>query len=118
MEFCPNCGKKLLFVKSQDSPISDSVYRCPKCHYIKGFSSEDQASNKNLADRSNQKKEVIVVVDNDQKKLKTMPTISVECTQCHNNLAFFWEVQTRSGDEGSTQFFRCTQCNHTWRLYS
>ncbi|MCW4034486.1 MAG: transcription factor S, partial [Candidatus Bathyarchaeota archaeon] len=26
--------------------------------------------------------------------------------------------QTRSGDEGATQFFRCTKCSHTFRLYT
>jgi DNA-directed RNA polymerase subunit M len=29
-----------------------------------------------------------------------------------------WQVQTRGGDEASTQFFRCTKCGHTTREYS
>ncbi|MGC2430674.1 MAG: hypothetical protein WA393_06530 [Nitrososphaeraceae archaeon] len=27
-------------------------------------------------------------------------------------------LQTRSADEATTQFYRCTKCNHTWRNYS
>jgi len=27
-------------------------------------------------------------------------------------------VQTRGGDEASTQFMRCTKCNHTFREYT
>jgi DNA-directed RNA polymerase subunit M len=118
MEFCPECGKKLLFTRSQESPVSTSVFRCPKCDYIKEYSSNDKSLNVDLSDQRKKTKEVIVVVDNENRKLKTMPTMSVQCTKCHNKLAFFWEVQTRSGDEGSTQFYRCTKCDHTWRLYS
>jgi hypothetical protein len=27
-------------------------------------------------------------------------------------------LQTRSADEATTQFYRCTKCGHTWRNYS
>lgn len=37
------------------------------------------------------------------------------CPKCGNIQAYWWIVQTDSGDEPSTQFFRCTKCNHTWR---
>ena len=42
-------------------------------------------------------------------------TDAVECPKCGNKQAFWWIVQTDSADEPSTQFFRCTKCNHTWR---
>jgi DNA-directed RNA polymerase subunit M/transcription elongation factor TFIIS len=42
-------------------------------------------------------------------------TDAVECPKCRNRQAFWWIVQTDSADEPSTQFFRCTKCNHTWR---
>jgi DNA-directed RNA polymerase subunit M len=37
------------------------------------------------------------------------------CSKCGNRQARWWIVQTDSADEPSTQFFRCTKCNHTWR---
>ena len=30
----------------------------------------------------------------------------------------WWMLQTRSADEPTTQFFRCTKCQHTWRNYA
>jgi transcription factor S len=37
------------------------------------------------------------------------------CPNCGNNQSRWWLVQTDSADEPSTQLFRCTKCNHTWR---
>jgi DNA-directed RNA polymerase subunit M len=42
----------------------------------------------------------------------------MKCERCDNNLVFVWQVQTRGGDEASTQFMRCTKCGHTFREYT
>jgi transcription factor S len=60
----------------------------------------------------------IKVVGDREEKIKTMPTTNVECPKCGHNTAFWWFLQTRSGDEPPTQFFRCEKCAHTWRQYS
>ena len=52
-----------------------------------------------------------------EQKLQTLPTAAVECPKCGNNQAYTWQVQTRGADESSTQFFRCTKCNYTFREY-
>lgn len=58
------------------------------------------------------------VLGEKEERIKTMPTTNVECPKCGHNTAFWWFLQTRSGDEPPTQFFRCEKCAHTWRQYS
>ncbi len=60
----------------------------------------------------------IAVIGRKEQKLRTLPTVKVECPKCGNNLAFAWQVQTRGSDESSTQFFRCTKCEFTFREYT
>lgn len=50
--------------------------------------------------------------------IDALPTTPIECPQCKNDTAFWWMLQTRSADEATTQFFRCTKCSHTWRNYA
>ena len=61
---------------------------------------------------------VVVIGKEHEKSIRTLPTIKVNCQKCENGEAFYWMVQTRGGDEASTQFFRCTKCGVTWREYS
>ena len=46
------------------------------------------------------------------------PTIKIDCEKCGNDEAVWWMLQTRSADEPTTQFYRCTKCKHTWRNYA
>ena len=63
------------------------------------------------------RKESITVIGKEQ-QVRTLPTTRIACPKCGNNLAYVWQVQTRGGDEGSTQFFRCTKCDYTFREYT
>ena len=60
----------------------------------------------------------IKVVGDKENKLTSLPTTKIECPKCKNDEAMWWFLQTRSGDEPPTQFYRCVKCNHTWRSYS
>ena len=115
MLFCPNCGTKLVLVRDEQDLNSALRYRCPKCGYTKSGSS---GINDNAITKSSTSKDRIIVFGEKEPELRTMSTSRAECPKCHNDLAYIWQVQTRSGDEGSTQFFRCTKCSHTWRLYT
>jgi DNA-directed RNA polymerase subunit M len=103
------------------SKIEENIFTCPRC----GFS----------ATKENEKKEAGFVMSsnllypdkNVGSSLKVMdsergpdalPTTAVDCPKCGNNNAFWWMLQTRSADEATTQFYRCTKCGHTWRNYS
>jgi len=57
----------------------------------------------------------IRIIESDKVPEPDPITDSIECPKCGNRQAFWWIVQTDSADEPSTQFFRCTKCNHTWR---
>jgi len=48
---------------------------------------------------------------------KVMPTVKALCPKCGHSEAYWWLVQTRRADEGSTRFYRCIKCGYTWREY-
>jgi len=102
MEFCPKCGKRLEFRHGR--------LVCPKCGYSKKASVVRKRSV-----CSPQQSGQIVIVD---REITPLPTLSVKCPKCGFNKAYVWQVQTRSADEASTQFFRCVRCGYTWREYS
>ncbi len=113
MEFCPKCGSRLV-PKKTDKGVALS---CPKDNYVKSTpekESEAKAAGKVIRHTLQQQVTVISKEDN----VDTMPTMRMECPKCGNMLVNVWQVQTRGGDEASTQFFRCTKCNHTFREYS
>ena len=58
-----------------------------------------------------------MVLDENEGK-DVLPTIEIACEKCENKEAIWWMLQTRSADEPTTQFFRCTKCSHTWRNYA
>jgi DNA-directed RNA polymerase subunit M len=60
----------------------------------------------------------IKVVAGTAERMQTLPTTQAECPKCGNGEASWWFLQTRGGDEATTQFYRCTKCAHTWRHYA
>tara|TARA_B110000014_G_scaffold160294_1_gene112920 strand:+ start:1244 stop:1561 length:318 start_codon:yes stop_codon:yes gene_type:complete len=105
MKFCPKCDIRLK--KNSGS----SIISCPKCNYTEGQESEIQ--NKTSEEP---KSDFLVLEENEGKD--AMPTIEIECEKCGNNEAVWWMLQTRSADEPTTQFYRCTKCEYTWRNYA
>jgi DNA-directed RNA polymerase subunit M len=89
------------------------VWVCPSCGYTV------EAGKEKMAVQTGEPKETALqVLDSDIANLKTMPTVEIECPKCGNDRAYWWLVQTRSGDEPPTIFYRCTKCGYTWRQYS
>jgi len=56
----------------------------------------------------------IPVIEQDRSSL---PIIERDCPVCGHEKCYYWFIQTRASDEPPTQFFRCLNCNHTWREY-
>lgn len=116
LEFCPKCGKRLVPKKQKDK--KDMVWVCSKCGFKKKAESGGKVVVPLVVKESKPFQESIAVIGREEQKLRTLPTVKVECPKCGNNLAFVWQVQTRGSDESSTQFFRCTKCSHTFREYT
>jgi len=113
MEFCPDCGCRLEPKKSQDGV----VLGCTKCTYVKqAENSRSQARVVKVIQPTIQP--FMTVITEEDQKVKTLPTIHMKCEKCDNTTVYVWQVQTRGGDEASTQFMRCTKCGHTFREYS
>ena len=91
-----------------------SVFVCTACKCQKE-STSPPLKKKVVAKK---KREPIVVIGKEEQQINTNPTAKVPCPKCENNMAYTWQVQTRAGDEGATQFFRCTKCGFTFRLYT
>ena len=114
MEFCENCGKRLVLEKQG----KDIVLVCSKCGLKKKAEDRGKVVVPSPISEDKPVQESIAVIGRKEQKLRTLPTVRVECPKCGNNLAFVWQVQTRGSDESSTQFFRCTKCNFTFREYT
>jgi DNA-directed RNA polymerase subunit M len=113
MEFCPNCGSRLVPKKSE----TEVSLACAKCGYVKQASScQNEPRSTARVIKHSLQQQVTVIGKEDQ--VNTMPTMRMECPKCRNMIVYVWQVQTRGGDEASTQFFRCTKCNHTFREYT
>ena len=106
MKFCPKCGSALIVERKE------RAYRCPRCGY------EESMEGGILYQRSTPETDKIVVVGEEERNLRTMPQVTIECPKCGNNKAYWWMVQTRGIDESTTQFYRCTKCGYTWREYT
>lgn len=103
------------------SPQKDGkkkVLLCQNCGYTKRLTSKTQ-KNYRYGEKIEHipEKEETVVIDEKLLEQRIMPTVRAVCARCKNKEAYYWQVQTRSGDEAMTTFYRCTKCNQTWREY-
>jgi len=101
MEFCPKCSSVIILVGDKAN--------CAKCGYKPKGRVKIQASEKI------EKTEGVVVIK--EKELTTYPIVEIKCPRCKHNSAYFWQLQTRAGDESETKFYKCAKCEHTWRVY-
>ncbi|MCD6469979.1 transcription factor S [Candidatus Bathyarchaeota archaeon] len=106
MDFCPKCGTRLTPKKIGEQ----TLMWCRKCGYTRKCEESDMI--KFVKKRS---REDLLIIPQET-GLKTMPTVKRICPKCGNDTAYVWEVQTRSGDEPATQFYRCTKCGYTTRV--
>ena len=106
MKFCPNCDIRL------KKTSGSTKLECPKCQYREGDSTKSEEQKISEEPQSD-----FMVLDENEGK-DVLPTIEIECEKCGNNEAVWWMLQTRSADEPTTQFYRCSKCSYTWRNYA
>ena len=104
MKFCPKCEVRL---KQTNTDLGLS---CPKC----GYSEKGEKQRQQVKAESSS---TINILD-EKERMETLPTIKIECAKCGHGEAVWWMLQTRSADEPTTQFYRCTKCSYTWRNYA
>jgi DNA-directed RNA polymerase subunit M len=111
VRFCPECSN-LLREKIKNGK---HILAC-RCGYIE----ENTNHEEDLKERIEKKKKAILknlVVVKEEDKVSVHPIVSKYCPKCNHKEAEAWQEQTRSADEPSTSFFKCTKCKHTWREY-
>ena len=115
MQFCPTCNTRLKS-KQEEQETMESM-TCPKCGYstAKLGNSKSEIKSKKKFDT---KEDPSIKVLDEGSDIKALPTTNVDCPKCDNKEAVWWMLQTRSADEPTTQFYRCTSCSHTWRQYA
>ena len=115
MKFCPKCDTRLkLKTVKNEKGVTTIALACDNC----GFRDKSEKTVTQANEEEYQETGTMKVVGEKESKLSTLPTTKIECPKCGYEEANWWMLQTRSGDEPPTQFYRCLKCNHTWRSYS
>lgn len=115
MRFCPKCDTRMR------NKQEEKMLTCVKCgHVVLSEINSNVANASSIVETVSgyEYSESTLKVMDSEKSVDALPTTNIECPKCYNNLAFWWMLQTRSADEATTQFYRCTKCSHTWRNYS
>jgi DNA-directed RNA polymerase subunit M len=107
MIFCEKCGAMMVPKTEEDGT---RVLKCRSCSHVKPVEGDLRVSQ----EIKKSPRDKIVVVEDDS---IPMPTTAATCPKCGHNEAYYWTLQTRRGDEGATEFYRCTKCKKTWRNY-
>lgn len=111
MRFCPKCETRL-----RPGLGEEAVITCPKCGYKTKRNHEEKPRRQEEIRKLGSSEASLKVMDGEG--VDALPTTNIECPECKNDTAFWWMLQTRSADEATTQFYRCTKCNYTWRNYA
>ena len=112
MEFCTQCGSRLVPKKVNLGKQEMLMLVCTKCHFKKQEATVAARFNGKIIEHD--PKQFLAVIGKEE-QFSTLPTLQISCPRCGNNTANVWQVQTRGLDESSTQFFRCIQCGYTYR---
>ena len=115
MRFFPKCSTRLK-QKQEEKKLPRLV--CEKCGYSAAAEAASKAEAKKTSKAEKKSPASIKVLGEESEEIKPLPTTNIECPKCKHDTAVWWMLQTRGGDEPTTQFYICVKCNHTWRNYA
>ncbi|AIF69075.1 hypothetical protein PAP_03275 [Palaeococcus pacificus DY20341] len=111
VKFCSKCGS-IMVPKVKDGV---KILVCRRCGHEEPLEEETAKAYQVKQKIKHAPDEGVIVVEQD---VRTLPIAKgIKCPKCDNEEAYWWELQTRAGDEPSTIFYKCTKCGHTWRSY-
>ena len=109
--FCIDCGDLLDF-----EIINNNNVKCQKCG---GETSLDNIKNHVIETEEKYEFSKIWVnkLKNKEDKLRTeqkneRTIINEKCPKCNYNQMYYYTIQIRSADEGSTVFYECVKCHY------
>ncbi len=113
-EFCEECGTIL------DLPERGDLITCIQCHFQLKVS--DYRTKEVVSEKAFQEKKAWLV-EYQQKKAGTHTSrmedhrskVMQTCPECEHNEMYFFTLQLRGADEGSTVFYECVKCGHQIR---
>ena len=109
MEFCPKCGGMFVPKKEEGEEVK------LVCHNCGHTANPDEVKGYKLVSKTKTEDAEPTVLEG--KEQATLPTTKTKCPKCSHNKAYWWMSQTRGADEPTTRFYKCIECNHTWREY-
>ena len=92
MEFCTECGSRLVPKKVNSGTQTLIMLACTKCQFKKQESDrKTQVTGKIFEHNPKQ----FVAVIGKEEQLTVLPTLQTDCPRCGNTTANVWQVQTR-----------------------
>lgn len=110
--FCNQCGTFLFNIKLNEGSTARFPLTCAACGAPStyNFNSKIQFKTKTFIPVAPP-----AMVDD---KSQVRSRIKHTCEKCGEPEMEYWELQTRSADEGSTIFYKCTECQHVQVEYN
>ena len=103
--FCPRCGTIL------DPPEGEYI-KCTFCAFACNFS--EFHIPEIITKSAPTPKPAWIKDETTMKASEKHATIEEPCPKCNNPQLLFYTMQLRSVDEGSTVFYECPKCSHTF----
>ncbi|KAJ1992622.1 DNA-directed RNA polymerase III subunit RPC10 [Dimargaris cristalligena] len=107
MLFCPQCSNML----TNDMGQEVHAFVCRSCPYQFPIT-------RKLSARTVLKQKEVDDVMGGAKAWENVDKTEIRCPKCEHDMAYFRQIQIRSADEPTTQFYRCCNddCRYEWRL--